>query len=143
MTFTNPNEQVIFGYLKEAKRIAVVGMSDKDTRSSFLVARELQKAGYEIVPVNPVLAGQKILGETVYASLSEIPGHIDLVDIFRRSEFLPDLAREFLTIDADVFWAQQGIYNDEAAEILIGSGHQKIVMDRCTKVELMRMSWQN
>jgi predicted CoA-binding protein len=141
MSFTNPEESVIFDYLKKAKRIAVVGMSNKTDRSSYLIAEQLQNAGYEIIPVNPVLEGQTILGEKVYARIQDVPEHIDIVDIFRRAEFLPEVAQDFLETDADVFWAQLGIENDEAAQILQNAGRNAIVMNRCTKVELMRMSW--
>ncbi|SJZ38473.1 hypothetical protein SAMN02745116_00139 [Pilibacter termitis] len=141
MKFHNPEEKIIFDYLKKAKRIAIVGMSDKTNRSSYLIAEQLQLAGYEIVPVNPVLAGKEILGEKVVARLQDVTGHIDIVDIFRRSEFLPEVARDFLEIDADVFWSQSGLFSEEAAEILQNAGVEKIVMDRCTKVELLRMKW--
>ena len=139
MNFTNPSDEEIFGYLRKAKRIAVGGLSNNPERTSYLVAKELQKAGYEIVPVNPILAGQEILGEKVFSSLTQITEHVDIVDIFRRSEFLPELAKEFLQIDADVFWAQKGIMNEEALAILSAASCEKIVMDRCTKVELMRL----
>jgi len=140
MRFVNPKDEVIFDYLKKAKRVAVVGLSNKEERISYMVARVMQEAGYEIVPVNPVLEGQEVLGQKVYASIKDVPGHIDIVDIFRREEFLPELAEEFLTTDADVFWVQKGIFSDEAADILQKAGRDKIVMDRCTKIELARMN---
>lgn len=140
MTVEKPSQEVIFSYLKKAKRIAVVGLSDKKERTSYQIAELLQKVGYQIIPVNPVLAGKQILGETVYTTLTEVPGKIDIVDIFRRSEYLPDVAKEFLQIDADVFWAQLGLESDEAYELLKNAGKQAIVMNRCIKIELEKMA---
>ncbi|MHC5229412.1 CoA-binding protein [Enterococcus sp. LJL99] len=139
MTFQNPTQEQIFTYLKEAKRIAVVGLSAKEERTSFQIAKLLQEYGYQIIPVNPVLAGQEILGEPVYERLQDIPDPIDIVDIFRRSEFLPDVAKDFLETDAKVFWAQLGLESDEAAELLKKSGRNDIIMNRCIKIELDAM----
>lgn len=136
MTFQNPDQNTINTYLKEAKNIAVVGLSNKPDRTSYRIAELLQQMGYRIFPVNPVLAGQVILGEQVYSSLVEVPEKIDIVDIFRRGEFLPEVATDFLKTDAKVFWAQLGIQNEEAAEMLQAAGRQDIVMDRCIKIEL-------
>jgi predicted CoA-binding protein len=134
-TFENSSQAVIFDYLRQAKTVAVVGLSNRKETSSFMVAQALQADGYRVIPVNPRLAGQDLLGERVYARLQDIPEHIDIVDIFRRSEFLPDVARDFIETDADVFWAQSGLKNDEAAQILRDNGRHQIVMDRCIKVE--------
>ena len=112
--FENPEQEVMFDYLKNAKTIAVVGISDKTDRSSFLIAQGLQQNGYHVIPVNPRLAGRELLGEKVYASIKEVPFHIDIVDIFRRSEFLADVARDFIETDADIFWAQLGLQSQEA-----------------------------
>lgn len=143
MTFQNSDNQVIQAYLKNAKNIAVVGLSNKEDRTSYLVAKYVQEQGYRIFPVNPLLVGQEILGEKVYERLRDIPESIDIVDIFRRSEFLPEIAREFVETDAKVFWAQLGISNEEAAEILQKSGRTDIVMDRCIKIELKEMHQQS
>ncbi|MGX7196628.1 CoA-binding protein [Enterococcus olivae] len=140
MSFQNPDQQVIQSYLKEAKNVAVIGLSNKEDRTSHQVAKFLQEKGYRILPVNPVLAGQEILGETVYEQLQDIPEKIDIVDIFRRAEFLPEIAKDFLETDAKVFWAQLGIKNEEAAEILQQAGRTDIVMDRCIKIELKEMA---
>lgn len=134
-TFENRPQDEIFDYLRQAKTVAVVGLSNREETSSFMVSQALQADGYRIIPVNPRLAGQEILGETVYASLKDIPEHIDIVDVFRRSEFLPDVAREFIETDAHVFWAQQGLQNQEAEQVLREHGRNDIVMDRCIKVE--------
>ncbi|MGY3778833.1 CoA-binding protein [Isobaculum melis] len=139
MTFINPSNEEIYSILEKAKRIAVVGLSNKPERTSYHVSQVMQSAGYEIIPVNPVLAGQKILGETVYATLQEVPGQIDIVDIFRRSEFLLDIAKEFNKIDADVFWAQLGIEDEETATYLKEHGHQ-VIMNRCIKIEYGKMN---
>lgn len=139
MTFKNPTQDQIYNYLKEAKRIAIVGLSSKEDRTSFKIAKLLQDYGYQIIPVNPVLAGQEILGEPVYERLQDIPGSIDIVDIFRRSEFLPDVAKDFLATDAKVFWAQLGLENEEAAELLKKADRNDIIMNRCIKIELAAM----
>ena len=133
-TFDNETKAVIIDYLRQAKTIAVVGLSDKEDATSFMVAKALQDDGYKIIPVNPRVAGQEILGEKVYASIKDVPVHIDIVDVFRRSEFLPDVARDFIETDADVFWAQLGLKSEAAAKILKENGRNKIVMDVCIKV---------
>ena len=133
--FENPEQEVLFDYLKKAKTIAVVGISDKTDRSSYLIAQGLQKNGYRVIPVNPRLAGTELLGEKVFSSIKDIPFHIDIVDIFRRSEFLADVARDFIETDADVFWAQLGLQSQEAEQILRTAGKSKIVTNRCIKIE--------
>ena len=139
MPIENPSQEQIFEYLKQAKRIAVVGLSAKEDRTSYKIAQLLQEYGYEIIPVNPLLAGQEILGEKVYETLQDVPGSIDIVDIFRRSEFLPEVAKDFLETDAKVFWAQLGLENQEAAEMLKNAGRNAIIMNRCIKIELAKM----
>lgn len=135
----NPTQETIFNYLKEAKNIAIVGLSNKPERTSYMVAQVLQDNGYKIIPVNPLLAGEEILGEKVYANLTEIDDSIDIVDVFRRSEFLPEVAADFLKTDAKVFWAQLGIENEEADEMLRKAGRTDVVMDRCIKIELGKL----
>lgn len=137
--FKNPNQEQIFQILKEAKNIAVVGLSPKEDRVSFQIARLLQNRGYRIIPVNPQYAGDEILGEKVYADLVSVPEKIDIVDIFRRSEFLPAVAADFLKTDAKVFWAQLGLQNEEAAAMLEEAGRKNVIMDRCIKIELNKM----
>ncbi|MGT2754685.1 CoA-binding protein [Streptococcus ovis] len=138
-SFQNPSQEVIFDYLKKAKTIAVVGLSNREETAAYGVSKIMQEAGYTIIPVNPKLAGEKILGETVYARLQDVPTHIDIVDIFRRSEFLPDVARDFLETNADVFWAQLGLESQEAEEILRQAGRNHIVMNKCIKIEYLEM----
>ncbi len=137
--FQNPSQDTIFDFLKEAKTIAVVGLSNREETAAYRVSRIMQDAGYRIIPVNPRSAGETILGETVYASLKDIPLSIDIVNVFRRSEFLPDLAREFIETDAKIFWAQLGLESQEAEEILRQVGRDQIVMNRCIKIEYQKM----
>lgn len=137
--FQNPSQDTIFDFLKEAKTIAVVGLSNREETAAYRVSRIMQDAGYRIIPVNPRSAGETILGETVYASLKDIPLSIDIVNVFRRSEFLPDVAREFVETDAKIFWAQLGLESQEAEEILRQAGRDQIVMNRCIKIEYQKM----
>lgn len=132
MSIENPSREEIGKILKKAKRIAVVGLSNNPERTSYMVSEAMQKAGYEIIPVNPTV--DEVLGVKAVSTLKEIEGHIDIVDIFRRSEYLPELAKEFLEIDADVFWAQLGVENEEAYQLLKEKG-KTVIMDRCIKVE--------
>ena len=137
--FKNPSDGVVRQYLTTSKTIAVVGLSDREETTSNRVSKEMQSRGYRIIPVNPKLAGQEILGEKAYANLADIPFHVDIVDVFRRSEFLPDVARDFLQADAQIFWAQLGLENKEAEEILRAGGCEDIVMNRCIKKEHTRL----
>lgn len=132
------NDTQLKNVLENSKNIAVIGLSANPEKTSHRIAVFLQEKGYRVFPVNPVLAGQEVLGEKVYASLAEVPEQIDIVDIFRRSEFLPDIAKEFVKTDAKVYWAQLGIENDEAAEIL-EKHHKAYIMNRCIKIEYQRL----
>jgi uncharacterized protein len=132
MTITNPSRQEIGDLLKKAKRIAVVGLSDDPERTSYMVSKAMQNAGYEIIPVNPTIT--EVLGEKAVATLKDIEGHVDIVNVFRRSEYLLEVAREFVEIDADIFWAQSGLINQEAYDYLTEKGYT-VIMDRCIKVE--------
>ena len=116
--------------------IAVVGFSDKPEKTSYQIAEVLKTHGYKLYGVNPKLAGQTINDIPVVESLTAVPETIDIVDIFRRSEFLPVVAEDFLKTDAKVFWAQLGLSNEEAAKMLQDQGRMDIVMDRCVKIEL-------
>jgi uncharacterized protein len=132
MAIENPSRDEIGVLLKKAKRIAVVGLSGNPERTSYMVSEAMQKAGYEIIPVNPSV--DEVLGVKAVPSLKDIEGHVDIVNIFRRSEFLPEIAREFAEIDADIFWAQLGVANQEAYDFLKEKGYT-VIMDRCIKVE--------
>jgi predicted CoA-binding protein len=132
MAFENPPRDRIKEILTAAGNIAVVGLSDKPDRVSYMVAEAMQKKGYRIIPVNP--NAEQILGETCYASLSDIPEPVYIVNVFRRSDQVAPIAEEAVKIQAKVFWLQQGIFSDEAAEIA-QSGGLEVIMDRCIKVE--------
>lgn len=131
MSVQNPSLDEIGAILKKAKRIAVVGLSNKPDRTSYMVSEVMQKAGYEIIPVNPTI--DEALGVKAVASLKDIKGHIDIVNVFRRSEQLLDVAKEFDEIDADVYWAQQGCVDEEAYQYLKDKGYT-VIMDLCIKV---------
>lgn len=133
MAFENPSREQIKEILENAGNIAVVGLSDKSDRTSYMVAAAMQHKGYRIIPVNPSVSGE-ILGEKVYASLSDIPEPVDIVNVFRRSEHTPEVAQEAVQIGAKVLWLQQGIANDEAWDIA-SKGGLAVIMDRCIKVE--------
>lgn len=133
------SDEKLISYLKDSQTIAIIGLSDKGDRTSHRISAFMQAKGYKIIPINPKLAGQKILGEQVYASLKEVPETIDIVNIFRRSEFLPAIAEEFVQTNAKVFWAQLGIENEEAVAILQKAKRYDIVMDRCIKIEYQRL----
>ncbi|WP_117282130.1 CoA-binding protein [Streptococcus intermedius] len=137
--FQNPSDAIVKHYLKNNQVIAVVGLSDRVETVSNRVSMEMQKRGYRIVPVNPRAAGGRILGETVYANLKDIPFSVDIVDVYRRSEFLPDVAHDFLEADAKIFWAQLGLENEEAEQILRAAGRDDIIMNRCIKQEHTRL----
>ena len=137
--FKNPSDWIVKHYLENSKTIAVVGLSDREEATSHRVSKEMQERGYRIVPVNPRAAGGQILGETVYASLKGIPFSVDIVDVYRRSEFLPDVAHDFLQANAKIFWAQLDLENEEAEQILRAAGHDDIVMNRCIKREHTRL----
>ncbi|KJD43043.1 CoA-binding protein [Paenibacillus terrae] len=134
MAFENPSREEIKSILEQVGNIAVVGLSDKSDRTSYMVSYAMQKRGYRIIPVNPAAAGQTILGETCYASLEEVPEPVELVNVFRRSEYCAEVAREAAAIGAKVLWLQQGIISQEAADIAQEHG-MTVIMDRCIKVE--------
>lgn len=133
MAFENPSREEIKEILLNAGNIAVVGLSDKTDRTSYMVAQALQNNGYRIIPVNPTVSGE-ILGEKVYPSLSDIPEPVDIVNVFRRSKQTPPVAEEAVKIGARVLWLQQGIVSEEAYEIA-SKGGLTVIMDRCIKVE--------
>ncbi|KGP92976.1 CoA-binding protein [Pontibacillus chungwhensis BH030062] len=127
----NPSNEEIREILKETKTIAVVGLSDRPERTSYQVSKAMQDAGYKIIPVNPTI--QESLGEKAVSSLSEITEPFDLINVFRRSEFLPDLAREAVDTEAKIFWAQQGVQDENTYQYLTDQG-MTVLMDLCIKV---------
>ena len=128
--------------LHTAKTIAVVGLSNNHLRASYFVGYYLRRHGYQVIPVNP--RESEILGQTCYPSLRDVPEHVDIVNVFRAPDALPDIAREAVEIGADALWCQFGVINEEGAQ-LAEDGGVTVVMDRCLKVEharyVGRMHW--
>jgi predicted CoA-binding protein len=125
--------------LQQVKIVAMVGASSNWNRPSYFVMKYLQEKGYRVIPVNPGIAGQQLLGETVYASLKDIPEPIDMVDVFRAAEVVPGVVAEAIAIKAKVVWMQLGIRHDEAAKRAEAAGIE-VVMNRCPKIEYGRLS---
>lgn len=118
--------------LKNHKRIAVIGLSDNPTRPSYAVARAMMEEGYVVIPVNPGV--DEVFGEKSYPSLLDIPGEIDLVDIFRRPEFVDEIVDQAIEKGAKAVWMQLGIVNETAARKALDAGLD-VVMDHCWKIE--------
>ena len=121
--------------LESVRTIAMVGASADTRKASYAVLECLTEAGYEVIPINPRPGLDEIRGLKVYPSLRAIDRPVDMVDVFRPSPELPDVAREAVAIGAKVFWSQLDIRNDEAARIA-RKGGMSVVMDRCPKIEL-------
>jgi predicted CoA-binding protein len=124
--------------LTSVKTIALVGFSANPGRPSHGVAQFLKRKGFRVIPVNPGLAGQTFLGETVYASLKDIPDPIDMVDVFRASEFVAEVMEEAIAIKAKVVWTQLDVVDEPAAAKGRAAG-LKVVMDRCPAIEMPRL----
>jgi uncharacterized protein len=128
--------------LHTASTIAIVGLSDNELRASNFVGYYLKRHGYRVIPVNP--RQTEILGQTCYASLLDVPGPVDVVNVFRAPDALPQIAREAVKIRAATLWCQFGVINEEGGRIAEDGG-LTVVMDRCLKVEharyLGRMHW--
>ena len=125
----------IYDILRSVKTIALVGASAKEERPSYKVMKFLLEQGYEVIPVNPGMAGQTLLGQQCYASLSDIPVTIDMVDVFRQSSLALEIAKEAIEIKAKVLWLQIGVINEEA-KVLAEKAGLRVVMDRCPKQEI-------
>ncbi len=123
--------------LRECKVVAVVGLSPDPSRPSYAVAEYLQRHGYRIIPVNP--KAKEILGERAYASLKDIPEKVDVVDVFRRSEEVPAIVEDALSIGARCVWMQEGVRHEKAAERCREEG-LRVVADCCIKKEHARLS---
>jgi uncharacterized protein len=131
----SPDEQMAESF-RTARTIAVVGLSSSRARASYGVAQYLQSAGYRIIPVNP--NETQVLGEKAYASLDEVPDKIDMVDVFRRSEFVPEIVDAAIRVGARAVWLQEGVVHEEAAARARAAG-LFVVMDRCTLKEHRRL----
>ena len=129
------------GILSDVKTIAMVGASPDPTKFSYGVLRVLNEQGFNMIPVNPVEAGNEIRGLKVYESLASIEEPVDMVQVFRQSDALPKIAQQAIDIGAKVLWAQIGVYNEQAAKLAEDAG-LSVVMNRCPKIELFRPFWK-
>jgi predicted CoA-binding protein len=134
-------DSYIRGILNTVKTVAMVGFSPKENRPSYFVFKYLLERGYRVIPINPGQAGKEVLGQKVYASLSDVPEPIDMVDVFRGSEHVKPIVEEALTLSPKpgVIWMQLTVRNDEAAKLAEDAG-LKVVMNRCPKIEYGRLS---
>ena len=145
MTNMNHDEPYEDNYLQEIlssiKTIAMVGASPDKTKFSYGVLRVLHETGYNMIPVNPKPGLREIRGLEVFPNLKKINQPVDMVEVFRRSEDLFDIAEEAIEIGAKVLWGQIGVINYEAARLAENAG-LKVVMNRCPKIELFRPFWK-
>src|SRR6204780_2371389 len=134
-------DNYIRGILNTVKTIAMVGASDKENRPSYFAFKYLLERGYHMVPVNPGQAGRSMLGQRIYAKLADVPEPIDMVDIFRGSQYALPIVQEALALNPrpQVIWMQLSVRNDEAAALAEANG-TKVVMNRCPKIEYGRLS---
>jgi uncharacterized protein len=134
-------DSYIRGILNTVKSIAMVGASEKQNRPSYFAFKYLLERGYNMIPINPGRAGQEMLGRRIYARLTDVPEPIDMVDIFRASQYALPIVQEALTLNPrpQVIWMQLGVRNDEAAALAEANG-LKVVMNRCPKIEYGRLS---
>jgi predicted CoA-binding protein len=131
---------VLKDVLNRMKTVVVVGVSANPVRPSYFVARYLSRKGIRVVPVNPGLAGQELFGETVYATLSDIPFDVDMVDVFRRSDAVPAIVDDALARWADLqtIWLQIGVEHADAASVAQARG-VTVIQNRCPKIEYQRL----
>ena len=145
MNYMNHEEPYSETYLQDilssVKTIAMVGASGDKTKFSYGVLRVLHETGYDMIPVNPGLAGQEIRGLKVYPSLAAIDRPVEMVEVFRNASELPRIAQEAVAISAKVLWGQIGVTHPDAAKIAEDAG-LKVVMNRCPKIELFRPFWK-
>ena len=136
-------DTLIKSILRSVKTIAMVGASGNDIRPSYFAMMYLLNKGYTIIPVNPGMVGKTILGQKVYASLKDVPAPVDMVDIFRESQYAPEIAREVVAekdrLGVKVLWMQLGVISPEAEQIAQDAG-LTVVMNRCPKIEHGRFS---
>jgi len=134
--FQNPPDSVIREILSHRRTIAVVGCSPKDYRDSNQIAHLLMRKGNHVIPVNP--NHWEILGVPCYGNLRSIPFSVEMVDVFRRSEFVPEVVDQALEIGVRIFWTQLGVYHEEAAQRALDAG-VIVIMDRCPAIEYRRL----
>jgi predicted CoA-binding protein len=135
------DDSYIRGILKTVRTIAMVGVSRNESRPSYFAFKYLLERGYRVIPVNPGLAGQTLLGQTVYATLADIPEPVDMVDIFRASQYVAPIVAAAIALAPRpaVVWMQLGVRDDAAARLAEENGI-KVVMNRCPKIEYGRLS---
>jgi hypothetical protein len=136
MTNLNASDAAMHDALTNARVIAVVGHSDNPSRTSYQIAQFLRRVGYTVYPVNPTVS--QIDGQPCYASLQDVPEPIDIVDVFRRSEYLPGVVEDAIAAGAKTVWSQLGVYDKEAGQRALDGG-LNVAMDVCIKVEFMRL----
>ena len=134
--FQNPPDSIIREILSNHRTIAVVGCSPKDYRDSNHIASLLMRKGHQVIPVNP--GHREILGVPCFRDLKSIPFPVEMVDVFRRSEFVPDIADQAIAVGAKILWTQLGVYHEDAAQKAIAAG-LIVVMDRCPAIEYRRL----
>jgi predicted CoA-binding protein len=141
MEFANPSDQQIRDILSRPTTVAVIGCSDNPNRDSLEIATLLRNRGFRVIPVNPVLkpdALMDVLGERCYPDLASIPDPVEIVDVFRRSEFVAEVAQQAIAKGARVLWCQLGVIDLEAARNAQTAG-LTVVMDRCPAIEYRRL----
>ncbi|MBN8772193.1 MAG: CoA-binding protein [Thiobacillus sp.] len=136
MNFANPDDANLRTLLDHVRTIAVVGLSPQPARPSYRVAQAMQRYGYRIVPVRPLV--EEVLGEKAYARLADIPFTVDLVDVFRAAEHVPAIVEQCLALHLPAIWFQEGIVHDAAA-LRAQTGGMSVVMDRCLLKEYVRL----
>lgn len=136
MSFSNPDDAALRALFKRVKTIAVVGLSPQAARPSYRVAQAMQRYGYRIVPVRPLV--DEVLGEKAYPSLADIPFAVDLVDVFRAAEHVPAIVEQCLALHLPSIWIQEGIVHEAAAQLAQANG-MTVVMDRCLIKEYIRL----
>ncbi len=136
MVNLNTNDRLKRDILKNSQIIAVVGHSDKPERTSYQIAQFLREVGYKVYPVNPIV--KEIDGQPTYATLQDIPEPVDIVNIFRRSEYLPEIVEAAIAIHAKTIWTQLGVRDWQSANKTLDAG-LNLAMDVCIKVEYLRL----
>jgi uncharacterized protein len=141
MNFTNPSDTEIRAILSKPTTVAVVGCSNDPDRDSLTIAKLLKTKGFHVIPVNPQLDPEALrdeLGERCYPDLDSIPGPVEIVDVFRRPEYLPEIAEQAVKKGARILWGQLGVVNFDAADRATEAG-LTVVMDRCPAIEYRRL----